>query len=68
MDKELLRDSYGKVDFINMPFQNTGSVSDICEKFQDPILDKAMQKLSDAIDNSYKNSDIYGYIQKKYGI
>ncbi|ECP5912412.1 CJH_07325 family protein [Campylobacter jejuni] len=66
--EKLVRDSYRKVDFINMHFQNTGSVSDICEKFQDPILDKAMQKLSDAIDNSYKNSDIYGYIQKKYGI
>ncbi|EAI7269766.1 CJH_07325 family protein [Campylobacter lari] len=63
MSKELLRDSYKKVDFINI-----GSISDVCEKFQDPILDKAMQKLSEAIDNSYKKSDIYGYIQKKYEI
>ncbi|EAI5508055.1 CJH_07325 family protein [Campylobacter jejuni] len=64
--EKLVRDSYGKVNYINIPFHNTGSVSDICIKIEDKELNQALQDLSDSIDKSYKNSDVYEFITNKY--
>ncbi|ECP5912088.1 CJH_07325 family protein [Campylobacter jejuni] len=66
MKEKLVRDSYGKVNYINIPFQNTGSVSDICSKIEDKELDKALQDLSDSIDRSYNNSGVYEFIKSRY--
>ncbi|EHW0428012.1 TPA: CJH_07325 family protein [Campylobacter jejuni] len=64
--EKLVRDSYGKVDYINMPFQNTGSVSDICSKVENEELNQALQDLSDSIDRSYKNSSVHEFIENRY--
>lgn len=57
----LVRDGYGKVEYIDS-FGNCSSY-----KFTDPELDKAMQELSNAIDETYRKSNINEFLRKKYG-
>lgn len=60
------RDSYGKVNFINAPYMNTGSVADIqCEKEECEELDKALQELSDSLDESYQKSNMDEYFARQ---
>lgn len=56
----LVRDSYGKVDYVD----SFGNV--INSRFSDPELDKSMQKLSDSIDETYQKSNINEWIRNKY--
>lgn len=60
--KNSQRDSYGKVNFINVPQFNTGSVANIqCGKEENEELDKALQELSDSLDESYKKFNMDEY-------
>ncbi|WP_273214181.1 CJH_07325 family protein [Helicobacter rodentium] len=60
------RDSYGKVNFVNVPHMNTGSVADIqCGKEEDEELDKALQELSDSLDESYQKSNMDEYFARQ---
>lgn len=67
-EKKLLRDSYGKVNYINLPYENTGSVSNIQTKINNDKLDKSLKKLSDTLDDLYEKSNINEFFKKQIEI
>lgn len=58
--KSATRDSYGKIDYINVPYLNTGSVGNIDTKYveQDKNLHESLQETSDLLDEIFKKNKI----------
>lgn len=53
--KSTKRDSYGKVNYVNIPYLNTGNVADIqCEKSGNKKLDSSLDKLEKSLSEDRK--------------
>ncbi|EAK2643060.1 CJH_07325 family protein, partial [Campylobacter jejuni] len=54
--EKLVRDSYGKVGYINMPYENTGSTCNTrTEQTDDVKLHDKLQNISNILDELYKD-------------
>ena len=57
--KALERDSYGKVNCINFPYMNTGSVSQVnCKESNNPELDNSLRETSDFLDEMFEKYNV----------
>ncbi|HEC1792041.1 TPA: CJH_07325 family protein [Campylobacter lari] len=66
IQKEMLRDSYGKVGYINIPYENTGSTCNIkTNPTNNKELDNELQKLSDILDELYEECEINEFFENK---
>ncbi len=54
MMEKLIRDSYGKVNFISNPYGYTGNVGQLSYGKDNPKLNESLQKTSDLLDKLYK--------------
>lgn len=62
------RDSYGKIDYINVPYLNTGSVSQVScgtSKSKNPKLRKSLKKTSDFLDKMFEKYNVKEKLAKK---
>lgn len=64
-EKKLLRDSYGKVNYINDYCSNTGSVAQLTYGKNNPELDKSLKKTSDFLDKMYEKYKVEERIAKR---
>ncbi|HHS6860926.1 TPA: CJH_07325 family protein [Campylobacter jejuni] len=64
--EKLVRDSYGKVGYINMPYENTGSTCNIrTEQTDDVKLHDKLQNISNILDELYKDCEINEFFENK---
>lgn len=57
--KTTQRDSYGKVNFINVPYMNTGSVSQVnCDVSDNSKLNNSLKKTSDFLDEMFEKYNV----------
>ncbi|EAI8624639.1 CJH_07325 family protein [Campylobacter lari] len=60
MQKRLVRDSYGKIDYVNAPCLNTGSVANIDPNYIEinKELHANLKKTSDLLDSIYTKNNV----------
>ncbi|AJC92523.1 hypothetical protein CSUB8523_1010 [Campylobacter subantarcticus LMG 24377] len=64
--EKLVRDSYGKVGYINTPYENTGSTCNTrAEQTDDATLHDKLQNISDILDELYIECEINEFFENK---
>ncbi|EOH3683834.1 CJH_07325 family protein [Campylobacter lari] len=65
MVKGSLRDSYGRVNYVNDFHNNHGSVAQLTYGKDNPGLDKSLQEVSDFLDKMYEKYNVEEKIANK---
>ena len=64
MMEELVRDSYRKVGYINLPYENTGSTCNVETKpTNNKELDNDLKELSDILDDLYRECELNEFFE-----
>lgn len=64
--QKLVRDSYGKVGYINMPYENTGSTCNTkAEQTDNTKLHDKLQNISNILDELYEECEINEFFENK---
>ncbi len=58
--EKLVRDSYGKIDYVNTPYFNTGSIANIDPNYieTNKKLHENLKKTSDLLDSIYTKNNV----------
>ncbi|EOH3954123.1 CJH_07325 family protein, partial [Campylobacter jejuni] len=63
--EKLVRDSYGKINYVNDFCNNTGSVGQLTYGKDNPKLDKSLKKTSNFLDRMYEKYNVEEKIANK---
>ncbi|HEA8165031.1 TPA: CJH_07325 family protein [Campylobacter coli] len=63
--EKLVRDSYGKINYINDFYNNNGSVGQLTYGKDNPKLNRSLKKTSDFLDRMYEKYNVEEKIANK---